>query len=106
MSPYPLSFPDHQTFSTVGKASQRRTLSENVKGRVIASRCWAQVRFGVEIKRTGRLLTRTNGVEVRSEESGANVWHPPMRSDEGRESDLPMEFKGVDLEVERDSRSP
>ncbi|GFX97514.1 hypothetical protein TNCV_2840741 [Trichonephila clavipes] len=71
-------------------------------GRVIASRCWTQARFGVRIKCSGRLFTRTNEVELRSGEPGANVWHRPMRGDEGNESDLSLEFKGIGSELEKD----
>ncbi|GFU03358.1 hypothetical protein TNCV_3338711 [Trichonephila clavipes] len=46
--------------SNGSKASQRRTLRENVTGRVIAPRCWTPIRFVVEIKRAGRLFTRSN----------------------------------------------
>ncbi|GFY36828.1 hypothetical protein TNCV_2567901 [Trichonephila clavipes] len=50
-----------------------------------------------------RLIAQTHqwsGTTVRGE--GCKCVHHPMRSDEGRESDPPLEFIGVDLEVERD----
>ncbi|GFU14950.1 HTH_Tnp_Tc3_2 domain-containing protein [Trichonephila clavipes] len=40
------------------------------------------------------MFTSTNGVRMRSWEQDANVWLPPMRSGNGRESDVGSELEG------------
>ncbi|GFW46024.1 hypothetical protein TNCV_3276421 [Trichonephila clavipes] len=58
-------------------------------------------RFGEEMKSADRLFKRISGMGLRSGEKGENIWRLPMRGDEGCESDSPLEFKGVDSELER-----
>ncbi|GFW58433.1 integrase catalytic domain-containing protein [Trichonephila clavipes] len=95
----PLIWIQRTRIDSSGALSAKRTFSENMTGRVFIFRCRKQARFGVEIKRHGSgSFTRTNGEGTWSGEPGANVYHPSVKGDEGRERALPLEFKGNSLE--------